>query len=92
MASEVHNDNSSPNIFPTTFMFGYPFLRPREYKQGIVRKSMFKQASATRNSVIIVVVIVPRFDQIIYVIGQEESLLGQVKCFLGQEECLIGQE
>ena len=60
-------------VFPTTFMFGYPFLRPCEYKQGIVRQIFFRQAFATRNSVIVIVIIVvPRFDQIIYVIGQEE--------------------
>ena len=64
-------------------MFGYPFLRPCEYKQGIVRKMIFRPASATRNSVIIVVV--PRFDQIIYVIGQEE-------CLVGKEEYLVGKE
>ena len=64
-------------------MFGYPFLRPCEYKHGMVRKLIFRQASATRNSVIVVVV--PRFDQIIYVIGKEE-------CLVGKEECLIGQE
>ena len=81
-------------LFPTTFMFGYPFLRPCEYKQGIVRKSIFRQASATRNSVIvIVIIIVPRFDQTIYVIiGQQECLLGQEECLVGQEECLVGQE
>ena len=71
-------------------MFGYPFLRPCEYKQGIVRKSIFRQASATRNSVIVVVV--PRFDQIIYVIGQEECLLGKEECLVGKEECLVGKE
>ena len=51
---------------------------------------MFTQASATRNSII--VVIVPRFDQIMYVIGQEECPDGHEECVLGQEECLLGQE
>ena len=71
-------------------MFGYHFLRPCEYKHGMVRKLIFRQASATRNSVIIVVV--PRFDQIIYVIGQEECLLGKEECLVGKEECLVGKE
>ena len=57
---------------------------------------------------IIIVVIVPRFDQYIYIyvigqeeclvgkeeclVGQEEHLVGQEECLLGQEECLLGQE
>ena len=69
-------------------MFGYPFLRPCEYKHGMVRKLIFRQASATRNSVIVVVV--TRFDQTIYVIGHEECLLGQEEGVLGQEACALG--
>ena len=63
------------------------------HKHTIVRKSIFRQASATGNSVVVInIIIVPRFYQIIYVIGQEECVLGQEECLLGQEECPLGQE
>ena len=81
------------HVFPTTFMFGYPFLRPCEYKQGIVRKMIFRQASATRNSVIIIViVVVPRFDQIIYMsLAKNNVFLAKKNVLLAKKNVLLAK-
>ena len=44
-------------FFPTTLVFGSPFLLPLYTPDGIVGKSVFPGASATGTAVIVVVVV-----------------------------------
>ena len=45
-------------MFPTTLVFGSPFLLPLSTPESIVGKCVFPRASATRTRVIAVIVIV----------------------------------